>query len=75
MLYNKQYMIGVYSSGAANQAQLSNLKITTSTGVTLVDWGDGTSQYLDSGTATNHTFFCPDTSAPEGFWNNITVCI
>lgn len=58
-----------------DQAQLINFSIITLSGSVLVEWGDGTSNTINSNSLTNHTYFCPSTSAPSGFWNNIQPCI
>jgi hypothetical protein len=59
----------------ADQAQLINFSVTTSSGSILVEWGDGTSDTINSSSSINHTYFCPNTSAPLGFWNDIQPCI
>lgn len=76
MFHNKQALIGFYSSSVAkNRVQLINFSVTTSSGSVLIEWGDGTSNVVNSNTAITHNYFCPDNSAPSGFWNNIQPCI
>lgn len=76
MFHNKQALIGLYSgSSTANAAQLTNFSVTTTSGNILVDWGDGTSQTINSGVSVNHTFSCPDYSASNGLWNDINPCV
>jgi hypothetical protein len=77
MFHNKQALIGIYgSTSSGTGAQLVNFSVTTTSGNVLVDWGDGTSIFINSNTPTNHTFFCPDYSAPTGnLWNDINTCV
>jgi len=76
MFHNKQALIGLYGSSSPVDSQLTNFSVTTTSGNILVDWGDGTANVINSGTATNHTFFCPEFSAPQStFWNNINPCV
>jgi hypothetical protein len=76
MFHNKQLLIGIYSNLAKEPgSQLTGFSITTTSGNILVNWGDGTSESINSNTSVNHTFFCPDYSGPSGFWNNIDPCL
>jgi hypothetical protein len=75
MFHNKQALIGIYSGCSLPLGvELNNFSITTTSGNISVNWGDGTSESINSKTPVNHTFFCPDYSAPTGFWNNINPC-
>jgi hypothetical protein len=75
MFHNKQTLIGLYGSSSPIDSQLNGFFVTTTSGNVLVDWGDGTSEFINSATSVNHTFYCPDYSAPSGFWNDINPCV
>jgi len=74
MFHNKQALIGLYGSSSPADVQLTGFRVTTTSGNILVDWGDGTSEFINSEASVNHTFYCPEYSAPTGFWNNINSC-
>lgn len=76
MFHNKQALIGLYGSSSPADSQLTGFSVITNpVGNILVDWGDGTSEFINSGTSVNHTFYCPEYSAPSStFWNNINPC-
>ena len=76
MFHNKQALIGLYGNSSPADSQLTNFSVTTTSGNILVNWGDGTANVINSNTPTNHTFFCPEFSAPSStFWNNINPCV
>lgn len=76
MFHNKQALIGLYGSSSPVDSQLTGFSITTTSGNIFVEWGDGTSEFINSNTPVNHTFYCPDYSAsPSTFWNNINPCV
>jgi hypothetical protein len=75
MFNNKQALIGLYSNTVSLGAQLINFTVTTTSGNIQIKWGDGVSEFINSNIAVNHNFYCPDYSAPSGFWNNINPCI
>jgi len=57
------------------QIVLTNFSITTTSGTVLVNWGDNTTNVLESGVPITKTFYCPFNSTSEGFWNNISPCL
>lgn len=76
MFHNKQALIGLYGSSSPVDSQLTGFRVTTTSGNILVEWGDGTSEFINSNIPVNHTFYCPDYSAPQStFWNNINPCL
>lgn len=81
-----QYMIDKNSTSIQNifvglydippvLTQLTNFSVTTTSGNVFVEWGDGTSEIINSDTPVNHTFYCSNVSILSGFWNNITTCV
>jgi hypothetical protein len=76
MFHNKQILVGLYDSSSPKDAELTGFSIITTSGNILIDWGDGTSQFIDSNTLVNHTFYCSDySSSLSNFWDNINPCI
>ncbi len=75
MFHNKQALIGLYAGSSPTGVVLTGFSVNTTSGNISVDWGDGTFDSLNSDTPVNHTFYCPDYSAPlSTFWNNINPC-
>lgn len=79
MFHNKQALIGLYAGSTSptpTSIVLTGFSVTTTSGNISVDWGDGTSESINSGVLVNHTFFCQYFPAPlSTFWNNITPCV
>jgi hypothetical protein len=76
MFHNKPALIGLYSSSAPLGAQINGLILATTSGNILINWGDGTFEFVNSDASTNHKFYCPDYSPSNGnFWNNINPCL
>lgn len=67
--------VGLYPISPPINSQLIDFQITTSSGNIFVEWGDGTSEFINSDTATNHDYFCSNYSILSGFWNNIIPCV
>jgi len=53
---------------------VSNFSVTTTSGNITIAWGDGSSNAINSGSSINYQYFCPNSSALGGFWNNIEPC-
>lgn len=76
MFHNQQAIIGIYSSSvASDKAELGGFSVRTSSGNIFVNWGDGSTNTIDSDTPTFHAFSCPESSASGGFWNDIEPCL
>jgi hypothetical protein len=52
------------------RANLLNFSVTTTSGTILVNWGDGTSDTINSGVPINHGFIS-EPIPNEGFWSGI----
>jgi hypothetical protein len=61
---------GKISFVEAIRANLLNFSVTTTSGTILVNWGDGTSDTIDSGVPINHGFIS-EPIPNEGFWSGI----
>jgi hypothetical protein len=80
MFHNKPALIGIYSqlgtsAGPVLGGIITNFSVGTTSGQIFVSWGDGTAQTLSPFLSAQHQYYCPDSSAPAGFWNSMTVCI
>jgi hypothetical protein len=53
------------------RANLFNFSVTTTSGTILVNWGDGTSDTINSNVPVNHGFV-KDPQGNEGFWSGIS---
>ena len=55
------------------RANLNNFSVTTTSGTILVNWGDGTSDTINSDVPVNHQFmFIGEPPVNEGFWTGIS---
>ncbi|NBP02278.1 MAG: hypothetical protein EBU90_19590 [Proteobacteria bacterium] len=77
MFLTQDVLVGIYASSSSSVAkvQLTNFSVTTTSGTIQVDWGDGFFETLTSGVAKNHSFSCPASPGPAGFWSNIEPCL
>ena len=56
------------------RARLDNFSVTTTSGTILVNWGDDTSETLNSGVPATHLYSKSiDTNNNQGFWKNIKI--
>jgi hypothetical protein len=77
MFHNKQALIGLYSGSTSSDVvatQLINFSVQTASGNIFVDWGDSTSEFINSNTPVNRMFNCGGASVPGGFWDSVTPC-
>jgi hypothetical protein len=52
------------------RSSLNNFSVTTTSGTILVNWGDGTSDTINSGVPINHGFIS-EPIPNEGFWSGV----